>query len=68
MEDLLGEELWRDSFYSFKNNIYFLVSFYLVLLDIEYALDNLRVMIDELRNHGESPHDANVDFHGSVRP
>ena len=31
-------------------------------------LNNLRVVIDELGNHGESPHDADVDFHGCVRP
>ena len=55
-------------FDSFKNDTNLLVCFYLVLLDIEYALDNLRVVIDELRNHGESAHDANVDFHGGVRP
>ncbi len=66
-EDLLGEEFWGDFFYSFKNNTYLLISFYLVPLDIEYALDNLRVVINELRYHGESPHDANVDRHSSIR-
>ena len=42
--------------------------FYLVLLDIENALDYLRVVIDELWNHGKGAHNADVDFHSCVRP
>ena len=67
LEDLLGEKLRGLFFDFFENDTNLLVGFYLVLLDIENALDYLRVVVDELWNHGESSHDADVDFHSCVR-
>ena len=67
-EDLLGEEFWTNVLDSIKNNLNRFVCFLLMLLNVEDALNNLRVVIDELRNHGKCAHDADVDFHSSIRP
>ena len=67
-EDLLGEELGVKVLDSVKNDLDRFVCLLLMLLNVEDALNNLRVVIDELRNHGKCAHDADVDFHGCVRP
>ena len=67
-EDLLGEEFWTNVLDSIKNNLNRFVCLLLMLLYVEDTLNNLRVVIDELRNYGKSAHDADVDFHSSIRP
>ena len=67
-EELLGKELGANVLDPIKYNLDRFVCLLLMLLNVEDSLYNLRVVINELRYHGESPHNANVDFHGSVRP
>ena len=67
-EDLLGEEFWTNVLDSIKNDLNRFVCLLLMLLNVEDPLYDLCVVIDELRDHGESAHDADVDFHGCVRP
>ena len=67
-ENLLGEKFGANVFDSIKNNLDRFVCLLLMLLYVEDTLYNLRVVIDELWNHGESAHNADVDFHSCVRP
>ena len=67
-EDLFGEKFWANVLNFFQNDLNRFVCLLLMLLNVEDSLYNLRVVINELRYHCESPHDADVDFHGSVRP
>ena len=67
-EDLLGEEFWANVLDPIKNDLNRFVCLLLMLLYVEDTLNNLRVVIDKLGNHGKCAHDTDVDFNGGVRP
>ena len=67
-ENLLGQKLGANVLDFVKNNLNGFVCLLLMLLNVKDPLNDLRVVIDELRYHGECPHDANVNLHGCVRP
>ena len=62
---MLGKNLRRDFFNSFENNVNLLVCLLLMMFQIEYSLEQLFIVIDELRYHGESTHNTDIDPHGS---
>ena len=67
-ENLLWEKFSANVLDFVKNDLNRFICLQLMLLNVEDPLYDLCVVIDELRNHGESPHNTDVDFHRGVRP
>ena len=63
---LFGKWFGRDFFNFFNDNINFFIGLLLVLLNVEYTLNQLCIIVDKLGYHGERPHDANVNPHGGL--